>query len=215
MSNITASATFDPSRYLRKLSGRDYLEVKWRLLWLRTDHPDATVETELVQVDPAAGFALFRARVALADGGSATGYGSETRTDFADYIEKAETKALGRALAALGYGTQFCEDHDLTDGDGTTHPADSPVEKPSGSPSMGHPGASATNEGAKQEPRPIASGLATPAQLKLIYLTGTRDAHLTEQEIEEECQERYGRLPLHLTKREASEFIDSLKARAK
>ena len=35
---------FDASRYLTNLRGRDYLEVKWRLLWLRTEHPDAVVE---------------------------------------------------------------------------------------------------------------------------------------------------------------------------
>ena len=31
-----------------------------------------------------------------------------------DYIEAAETKAIGRALAALGYGTQFCSDFDFS-----------------------------------------------------------------------------------------------------
>ena len=56
------------------------------------------------------GRAIFRARVLLASGGSATGWGHETAGGFEDYLEKAETKALGRALAALGYGTQFCED---------------------------------------------------------------------------------------------------------
>ncbi len=99
---------FDASKYLTNLRGKEYLEVKWRLLWLRTQHPDATIETEMVEHD--AGLALFRARVSVPDGGSATGWGSETVDDFGDFIEKAETKALGRALAALGFGTQFCED---------------------------------------------------------------------------------------------------------
>ncbi len=54
--------------------------------------------------------AVFRAEVILPNGGRATGYGSEAQADFADYIEKAETKAIGRALAALGYGTQFALD---------------------------------------------------------------------------------------------------------
>jgi hypothetical protein len=35
------------------------------------------------------------------------GHGSESKRDFGDFIEKAETKAVGRALAMLGYGTQF------------------------------------------------------------------------------------------------------------
>ena len=91
------------------LNGRDYPEAKWRLLWLRTEYADAEVWTELVEHRE--GFALFRAEVRLVEGGVATGWGSETAADFGDYVEKAETKALGRALAALGFGAQFCEDY--------------------------------------------------------------------------------------------------------
>ncbi len=106
---------FDPSPYLRQLRGRggqtDYLDVKHRLLWLRTEHPDAEIVTELVRLDDQ--LAVFQAHVRLQGGGVATGHGSETATDFSDYIEKAETKALGRALNALGFGAQFAEnDHD-------------------------------------------------------------------------------------------------------
>lgn len=196
---------FEPARYLRKLAGRDYLEVKWRLLWLRTEHPDAVMETEMVRLDD--GFALFRARVAIPGGGESTGWGSETRQDFFDYIEKAETKALGRALAALGYGTQFCEDFDFAAGSaGNAHVVDSPVEFAEGG---------SADRSVPSRPAAIpqsSSSLATPAQLKLIYLTATRDLRLTEEELEERCQAQYGRLPLHLTKREASEFIDALKS---
>src|SRR3989337_1099394 len=108
-----SAKTFDASKYLTDLNGRDYLEVKWRLLWLRTERPDAVISTEMVRHE--AGLALFRALVRLPEGGEASGWGSETSSDFTDYIEKAETKALGRALAALGYGTQFCEDFDFSD----------------------------------------------------------------------------------------------------
>lgn len=103
---------FDPTRYLRQLRGRggssDYLDVKWRLVWLRSEHPDAQISTEHVSIG--ADSAVFKATVAIPGGGSATGYGSETKGDFGDFIEKAETKALGRALLALGYGTQFAQD---------------------------------------------------------------------------------------------------------
>jgi len=104
-------AGFDPTPYLRQLQvpGRgvaaDYLDVKWRLLWLRKEHPDAEIVTELVQHDPQ--MAIFKATVTVPTGGKATGYGSETASDFPDFIEKAETKAIGRALNALGYGAQF------------------------------------------------------------------------------------------------------------
>jgi len=103
---------FDPTPYLRQLhgpgrAGGDYLDVKWRLLWLRKEHPDAEIVTELVQHDPQ--MAIFKATVTVPSGGKATGYGSETASDFPDFIEKAETKAIGRALNALGYGAQFGE----------------------------------------------------------------------------------------------------------
>ena len=100
---------FDPTPFIRQLRGRgggaDYLDVKWRLLWLRKEHPDAEIVTDLVQHDPQ--MAIFKATVTVPTGGKATGYGSETASDFPDFIEKAETKAIGRALNALGYGAQF------------------------------------------------------------------------------------------------------------
>jgi uncharacterized protein YbdZ (MbtH family) len=120
---------FDPTQYLSKFDGRDYLEVKWRLLWLRSEHPDARITTEIVQHNEESGFALFRAEVEIPGGGRATGWGSETVRDFHDYIEAAETKAIGRALAALGYGTQFCQDFDFSAKarPGTMQVVDSPV----------------------------------------------------------------------------------------
>ncbi len=107
---MAENGQFDPAAHLTDLRGNQYLEVKWRLAWLRDAEPNAFIETELK--DHQEGFALFRALVTLPSGGSATGWGAETQSDFGDYIEKAETKALGRALAALGFGTQFCMDFD-------------------------------------------------------------------------------------------------------
>lgn len=104
------SGGFDPTPYIRQLRGRgggEYLDVKWRLLWLRKEHPDAQIVTELVEHDGQ--MAIFKATVTVPSGGKATGYGSETASDFPDFIEKAETKAIGRALNALGYGAQFGE----------------------------------------------------------------------------------------------------------
>ena len=93
---------FEPSRYLTKLSRRirgvdgqwknvelDYMEVKWRLLWLRTEHPEARIETELMKHE--GDLAVFRARVVLASGAESSGWGSETADDWKDYIEKAES----------------------------------------------------------------------------------------------------------------------------
>ena len=110
-------ANFDPTPYMRQLRGRggsqEYLDVKWRLLWLRREHPNAQIVTEHVKIDETS--AIFKATVSIETGGRATGYGSETAGDFGDFIEKAETKAIGRALNALGYGAQFAEgDEDVS-----------------------------------------------------------------------------------------------------
>ncbi|MHB8574085.1 MAG: hypothetical protein ACYDCQ_02015 [Dehalococcoidia bacterium] len=96
------ATAFEPSRYLTKLSRRmrtadgqwknvdlDYMEVKWRLLWLRTEQPDARISTELVKQE--GDLAIFKARVVLANGAEATGFGSETVDDWKDFIEKAES----------------------------------------------------------------------------------------------------------------------------
>src|SRR5919205_1251457 len=122
MSEMTA---FEPGKYITKVGNGDCLEVKWRLVWFRTEHPDGEIETEMVSHDGTT--AVFRARVRIPNGGSATGWGSESADDFRDYLEKAETKALGRALAALGFGTQFTEDFDFAEGD-PNRVVDSPVD---------------------------------------------------------------------------------------
>lgn len=186
---------FDASRYLTKLNGRDYLEVKWRLLWLRTEHPEAAVTTELMRLED--GLALFKAQVSIPGSGAATGWGSETENDFGDYIEKAETKALGRALAALGYGTQFCEDFDFHTKD-SGKVVDSPVARPQ-----------EAQPGALRGGRSAAP--ATASQVRAIYAIGRADWGLSEAELNERCQRDYGYPPEALSKEQASALITQLK----
>jgi hypothetical protein len=229
--------TFDAGRYIVKLRGKDYLEVKWRLLWLRTQHPDALIETELVSHDPQRQMAIFKARVTIPGGGSATGWGQEEAADFGDYLEKAETKALGRALAALGFGTQFTEDFEFADGEGNTRVVDTPVDRGAlRGTRTGANGANGTNghsNGATRvAERPtlatVAAGVATagrpetrpalPAtepQIKAIYAIGRGAQSLDEAEVDAQCQEMFGVRPSELSRRQASEFIDALKAGAR
>ena len=112
----------------------DYLEVKWRLCWFRDRYPHGQITTEEVCVDLERGYARYKATVDDGEGGTATGYGTETQADFSDYCERAETRALGRALAALGIGTQFVG-QDLTEGE---HVADAPVASPNGQAAVSH-----------------------------------------------------------------------------
>lgn len=130
--------TFNPSEHLMQIKNRngssDYLPVAWRLVWFREAFPDGTIETEMLHLDldreteeegyawnaeakrsekiikRANGLCVFHATVKDGKGGIATGTKSEKAASFPDFIEKAETGSIGRALAALGYGTQFAPD---------------------------------------------------------------------------------------------------------
>ncbi|HYI25877.1 MAG TPA: hypothetical protein VD767_10750 [Thermomicrobiales bacterium] len=191
--------TFDPTRHLSLINGNEYLEVKWRLVWLRTEHPDAHIDTELVSHQGSE--AVFRAKVSLPDGGSATGWGSEDAQSFGDYLEKAETKAIGRALAALGFGTQFCTDFEFGAAHGRV--VDSPVALHA-----------IREDGTPERPR-AASGLAaTEKQRGLIQSLG-RDARLDLDSLNQIAQEQTGRTLDELSRKDASTLIDFLQERRK
>ena len=104
---------FDAKAHLIDLKGKAYLQVMWRLVWFREEHPDWNIDTKMEHYDPTTQHAIFSAKIYDNNGvQKSAGYGSESVKDFRDYIEKAETKAIGRALAMLGYGTQFAPELD-------------------------------------------------------------------------------------------------------
>jgi hydrogenase maturation factor len=193
---MAESKTFDPGRHLSLINGNEYLEVKWRLVWLRSEHPDARIETELVS--HGGGEAIFRANVSIPEGGSATGWGSEDAQSFGDYIEKAETKAIGRALAALGFGTQFCTDFDFGAAQGRV--VDSPVALR----------AVGGSDAGINRRRPSSDLAATGKQIDLIRSLG-RDVKLDQRALGDLVQERVGRALNELSRQDASAVIDHLK----
>lgn len=96
------------SAFMRDMHGQDYLDVKWRLVWMRTEHPDWGIATECRE-HVMGQTAAFFARITDGDGRLiATGSKMETKAGFQDYYEKAETGAVGRALLNAGYGTANC-----------------------------------------------------------------------------------------------------------
>ena len=114
---------FNPSEHMIKLKTKDYLQVQWRLVWFREDHPDWAINADCLEQDE--NHAIFKAVICDENGiQKSSGHGSESKRDFGDYLEKAETKAIGRALAMLGYGTQFAG-NELDEGERIV---DSPVE---------------------------------------------------------------------------------------
>ena len=200
---MPVTTPFEPARHLTRVGGSDYLEVKWRLVWMRDRHPDAVIETQLVSHND--NTAVFRATVSIPDGGSATGWGSESAGDFRDYLEKAETKAIGRALAALGFGTQFCPDFEF--GAAAGRVVDSPVKGPS---------RTGANSGAdRQETASVAAiGPDQPAtQRQLRYLQAVaREAGLDGAALDERAKQEFGVLAAALSRRDASALIDMIQS---
>jgi len=119
---------FNPNEHMMKLKGKDYLQVAWRLVWFRDVDDghghDYGIKTELIEHGE--DWAVFKCTITDETGRViSTGHGSESAKDFGDYLEKAETKAVGRALAMLGFGTQFAAD-ELDEGERIV---DSPVDR--------------------------------------------------------------------------------------
>lgn len=114
---------------LLNLKGKEYLQVMHRIQWFRTEHPKGIIKTQMIEKNGEGkdAFAVFRAEVFVdTERGPmmiSSGHKMETQGGFADYLEKAESGSIGRALALCGYGTQFCSD-ELEEGDRL---ADSPA----------------------------------------------------------------------------------------
>lgn len=123
---------FNPNDHMMNLKGKDYLPVAPRLAWLneelreraipvRAESGAINITTHLQHygqfTDSDKGGrerkgweAVVMAYVTVLDKDgqevlSGTAHKRQTSFDFADFVEKAETGAIGRALAAIGYGT--------------------------------------------------------------------------------------------------------------
>jgi hypothetical protein len=139
LSNVHHS-TFDPMKYMLKLpkykkvkqpngqvrfekTEADYLPVAARIAWFRKEHPLWSILTEVEKWGDKA--VVMKATIKDMLGSViATARKKETEVGFPDYIEKAETGAIGRALAMCGYGTLQAPEFDEQD-----RLADAPVEK--------------------------------------------------------------------------------------
>jgi hypothetical protein len=131
---------FDPNKYMLKLpktkkitmdngmvkwekTETDYLPVAARIAWVRKDHPYWSIITKVEKWGDKA--VVMKAIIKDMTGQIiATARKKETEIGFPDYIEKAETGAIGRALAMCGYGTLQAPEFDEQD-----RLADAPVEK--------------------------------------------------------------------------------------
>lgn len=119
--NLNRVEGFEPKKYLREETTDEgkafYLDTKFRLLWYRLKYP----EGKLVKIPKALNkeYATFEVRVYAhkedyPDNFLANGFASRYKDDGNEkfglnFVESAETAALGRALKDAGFGTQFCD----------------------------------------------------------------------------------------------------------
>ena len=109
---VAAAAVFQ----LTGMAGKPwYLAAEDAVIWFRADHPDAMIETEMPTLDTVEEGTVTRERatcrttIRLASGGGAVGLGTVRRGDqkvagcHPDFIEKAQSKSVRRALELCGY----------------------------------------------------------------------------------------------------------------
>jgi len=109
----------------------DYLEVKWRRVWFNEEHPDwkVLISVQMYPENDIPKACLAKAEVYNDKNELVTiGWGYSTVEMFKRFVEKACTAAEGRALASIGYGTQWAEEY-YEDTDSAENLVDSPVIK--------------------------------------------------------------------------------------
>jgi hypothetical protein len=199
---------------LIKISGKSYLQVKDRVKGWRDENEAATLVTDILALMPEIGYAAVKATVTLPNGAHADGMGSATsqalkaaRKSEDQYLEFAETRAIGRALARLGYGTDDALDDEI--------PVDAPVEQPGGEPSRPQLRAVASGEvqavrSESERPTP-GPGAATEKQIKAVYTVAHYSRKMSDAQTSAWCVALFGRTPEELSKAEASQLIDVIK----
>lgn len=108
---MNAQAKVEKQSGVVNIHGREYQTVAFRVQKFREAHPDWALTTAIMARDEEC--VVIQASIADADGRTlATGHSEEYRKSSqinrTSALENAETSAIGRALAALGFGgTEF------------------------------------------------------------------------------------------------------------
>ena len=174
---INAVDNFNPADFTRQLPNEDgtislYLDVKYRLLWFRLHRPNGKIDSEIISVDDKSAVVCCKLYEDRSDApeqyvakSCAQRFVSQER--FGDrYLETAETAAMGRVLAAAGYGTQFCGAADMLGGDVVDSPLDlgaaeeSSAEAPVVTSHITH----ATNQIGLMQPAATVKQMSAPTQ---------------------------------------------------
>ncbi|NBT89015.1 MAG: hypothetical protein EBT51_12075, partial [Flavobacteriaceae bacterium] len=96
-----------------KIRGKEYMEVKDRVMVFRKNHPEWAIITEIVENNESTGSVIFKAHIEDEEGRiRGTGHAHEFKDDKTSmvnktsHLENCETSAIGRAMASLGIGVE-------------------------------------------------------------------------------------------------------------
>lgn len=107
---------FDASAHLIDLKGKQYLPVAARIAWFRQEYFDKgwSIRTDVcmgqVALPGKEGALVIVAVIDDKNVKRASGHAYCEAKMFPRFVEKAETAAIGRALAVLGLGTLFAQE---------------------------------------------------------------------------------------------------------
>lgn len=91
------------------IKGKEYLLVPHRIVWFREEHPNYSITTSVM--DQTDKYVTMKAVIRNeANYTLSEAHKTEHFEHFGDALEKAETGAIGRALANLGYGTAYAQE---------------------------------------------------------------------------------------------------------
>lgn len=178
----------NPADFLINLKGKPYLPVAGRIAIIRGEAKPYSIKTTPLQIDMEAGFAIFQAEVWL--DGILLGMGTkqESKRDFPDFLEKAETGAIGRALAISGFGTiyalqDFDEGERLADAPVTVNRAPAqPASQPASPPAAPDPVKALSVEFKDEVSRFDGKGV-TPTRLKQVFAIVTQNGDRTPENL--------------------------------
>ena len=149
------ASAFDPAQHLRTLEdGSEYLDARWRLVWFLESHSEYTITSNLVHLS--AKLAVVKVTITLPGGRTAEGLGMAAAHDVYRHVETAQTHALARALAMLGFGTESALDFE------TDAPADAGVKRNGSNGRKGPAGVPRNGNNGKKEPASEAQATTGP-----------------------------------------------------
>ena len=167
---------------------QNYETVEERLVRWHAAYPDSQIITIMVHYD--AKTVVFRAEGLVNGRIIACGHAEEvlgsSPVNKTSFVENCETSAIGRMIGNSPIGT-----------------------KPGARPSRQEM-AKVERQGATIQPLTAHGGLATAKQIGYIKKLA-KDRGLSDEQLFDECQERYGALPEMLTARQASQLIEAWK----